>query len=74
MESEPTPSTKPKKDQSSTTEAPSTRGSQRGRGGPASRGGRYYQRGGSKPAPRDQPAEAEESTRDSKRSKLGLRG
>lgn len=30
-----------------------TRGTQRGRGGPASRGGRYYQRGGAKAAPRE---------------------
>ncbi|KIJ21713.1 hypothetical protein PAXINDRAFT_165124 [Paxillus involutus ATCC 200175] len=35
------------------TSAPSTRGNQRGRAGPASRGGRYYARGGARNADRD---------------------
>ena len=36
--------------------APSTRGTQKPRGGPASRGGRYYQRGGKSAAPKENGA------------------
>jgi plasminogen activator inhibitor 1 RNA-binding protein len=41
--------------------APSARGTQKPRGGPASRGGKYYARGG-KPAPKDGPQNTEDPT------------
>ncbi|KAH8102626.1 hypothetical protein BXZ70DRAFT_929264 [Cristinia sonorae] len=47
------PTTAPKAEAAPTTQ-PATRGGQRGRGGPAARGGRYYQRGGARTnAPRE---------------------
>ncbi|KAI0639359.1 hypothetical protein C8Q77DRAFT_1080778 [Trametes polyzona] len=46
------PSPAPAKAAAPAAAAPSTRGTQKSRGGPASRGGRYYQRGG-KSAPRE---------------------
>lgn len=61
----------PSVEKEQTTTAPattSTRGGQRGRAGPASRGGRYYQRGGAgKAAPREGEVE-EGAARDGKRS------
>lgn len=41
-----TPAAAPAKSAAAPAAQPPTRGAQRGRAGPASRGGRYYQRGG----------------------------
>ncbi|KAH8120355.1 hypothetical protein DFH11DRAFT_1559708 [Phellopilus nigrolimitatus] len=66
--SAPAPTTTSAKEQPTTTEVPSTRGGQKGRTGPASRGGRYYPRGGAaNSGAREQP-EAEESPREGKRA------
>ncbi|KAL5495234.1 hypothetical protein ACEPAI_697 [Sanghuangporus weigelae] len=43
------------------TETPAARGGQRGRSGPASRGGRYYQRGGGAPSTPRETAEADDA-------------
>ncbi|THH06922.1 hypothetical protein EW145_g3741 [Phellinidium pouzarii] len=66
----PAPSSKTSNAQPAVTAAPATRGGQKGRSGPASRGGRYYQRGGgaASSAARDQPEQAEDSARDGKRN------
>ncbi|EJD03930.1 uncharacterized protein FOMMEDRAFT_133292 [Fomitiporia mediterranea MF3/22] len=55
------PDVTPKQKEKPKAEAPATRGGQRGRSGPASKGGRYYQRGGgaAQSAARE-PAEAED--------------
>src|SRR5262245_7755407 len=59
----PTPAPKPAKDSPAPPAPPASRGAQRGRGGPASRGGKYYQRGG-RSGPKESPSAnpPEEST------------
>jgi hypothetical protein len=72
------PSTPPKPvaPEPSTQTQPATRGNQRGRGrgGPASRGGKYYQRGGTRGSgPRDaQPADEEPTEGLEKKCKMLL--
>ncbi|KAI0704854.1 hypothetical protein BC835DRAFT_1410187 [Cytidiella melzeri] len=77
--SEPAPapaSTKPAGSDAPAAAAPA-RGAQKGRGGPASRGGRYYQRGGKSAAPREgQNGEvaADEATGDAPRKRFDGEG
>ncbi|KAI0669941.1 hypothetical protein C8Q78DRAFT_1079853 [Trametes maxima] len=54
--------------------APSTRGTQKSRGGPASRGGRYYQRGGKSAAPKENGEGAAEDSEPRKRAEGEGRG